>query len=109
MNYVSGLWTPFKEKIMSECPFCKSEVPSGASVCGNCGAEEVVGYVSQQTVKGLVALGALFGIPTGIVVAVITHSPLGMLATALAVTFAPLTIVKVRSKNKISWVRRSAQ
>ncbi|WP_153012322.1 hypothetical protein [Type-E symbiont of Plautia stali] len=60
---------------MSECPFCKAHIPEGASVCGSCGAEEVVGYVSQQTVKALVATGALIGIPAGIAIAVIFRSP----------------------------------
>lgn len=91
---------------MSECPFCRSHVPEGASVCGSCGAEEVVGHVSQQNVKGLVALGALIGIPVGIAVGITTHSPPGFLVVGLALTFAPLTIVKLRVKNKVSWVRR---
>ncbi len=91
---------------MSECPFCKAYVPDGASVCGSCGAEEVSGYVSQQNVKGLVALGALIGIPTGIAVGIASNSPPGFLVVGLALTFAPLAIVKLRVKNKVSWVRR---
>ncbi len=94
---------------MSECPFCKAHVPEGASVCGSCGAEEVVGYVSQQTVKALVATGALIGIPAGIAIAVIFRSPPAFLAFTLAVTFTPLIIVKLKNKDKASWIRRSSK
>ncbi len=59
---------------MSECPFCSTAVPERASVCLGCGAERVKGYVSQQTMKGLVAIGTIVGIPAGFVVAYITGS-----------------------------------
>lgn len=94
---------------MSECPFCKAHVPDGASVCGSCGAEEVVGYVSQQTVKALVAVGALIGIPTGVVVAFMTKSNFLMAVVMFGIIFGPLAILKLRNRNKLSWVRRSVK
>jgi hypothetical protein len=42
-----------------QCPFCKSELNSGASVCASCGATE--------TKKDLGPLGGLFGLIAGLV------------------------------------------
>lgn len=90
---------------MSECPFCKAEVPQGASVCRGCGAEKVQGYVSQQTMKFLVIVGTILGIPAGFIVAFITKSTPLMVVTLLLLMLGPLVFLKLKNKNKMTWVR----
>lgn len=94
---------------MSECPFCRAEVPQGASVCQGCGAERVKGYVSQQTMKGLVVVGTIIGIPAGFVMAYLTKSTPVMVITLLALMLGPLLILKFKIKDKVSWVRPTAR
>ncbi|WP_411165306.1 hypothetical protein [Klebsiella oxytoca] len=94
---------------MSECPFCRAEVPQGASVCRGCGAERVEGYVSQQTMKGLVVVGTIIGIPAGFVMAYLTKSTPVMVITLLALMLGPLLILKFKTKDKVSWVRPTAR
>lgn len=94
---------------MSECPFCSTAVPESASVCRGCGAERVKGYVSQQTMKGLVAVGTIIGIPAGFVTAYLTKSTPVMVITLLALILGPLLILKFKTKDKISWVRPTAR
>ena len=94
---------------MSECPFCKAAVHEDASVCHGCGAERVKGYVSQQTMKGLVVVGTIIGIPTGFVMAYLTKSTPVMVITLLALMLGPLLILKFKTKDKVSWVRPTAR
>ncbi|MGE6052733.1 hypothetical protein ACQJ2V_04325 [Klebsiella variicola subsp. variicola] len=94
---------------MSECPFCKAAVHEDASVCRGCGAERVKGYVSQQTMKGLVVGGTTVGIPAGFVMAYLTKSTPVMVITLLAFMLGPLLILKFKTKDKVSWVRPTAR
>ncbi len=94
---------------MSECPFCSTAVPESASICRGCGAERVKGYVSQQTMKGLVAVGTIIGIPAGFVTAYLTKSTPVMVITLFALMLGPLLILKFKTKDKISWVRPTAR
>lgn len=94
---------------MSECPFCGTEVQEHVSVCRGCGAERVKGYVSQQTMKGLVAVGTIIGIPAGFVMAYLTKSTPVMVITLLALMLGPLMILKFKTKDKVSWIRPTAR
>lgn len=94
---------------MSECPFCKAEVHAEASVCRGCGAEKVQGYVSQSKVKGLVAVGALIGIPVGVAVNLMSHSTPLTVVVMLGITFGPLLFVKLKTQSKVSWIRPTAR
>ena len=94
---------------MSECPFCSTAVPESASICRGCGAERVKGYVSQQTMKGLVAVGTIIGIPAGFVTAYLTKSTPVMVITLFALMLGPLLILKFKTKDKISLVRPTAR
>ncbi|WP_409161664.1 hypothetical protein [Pectobacterium sp. B2J-2] len=94
---------------MSECPFCRTEVQQGVSVCRGCGAEEVKGYVSQQTMKFLAVVGTILGIPTAFVVAFATHSTPLMVIVLLAMMLGPILILKIKNRNKISWIRPTAR
>ncbi|UGA50150.1 MULTISPECIES: hypothetical protein [Dickeya] len=94
---------------MSECPFCRTEVQQGASVCRGCGAEEVKGYVSQQTIKFLAITGTILGIPTAFFVAFVTHSTPLMVIVLLAMMLGPILFLKLKNKDKISWIRPTAR
>lgn len=94
---------------MSECPFCRAEVQQGASVCRGCGAEKVRGYVSQQTMKGLVITGSVLAVPAGFIVAFATKSPPLMVITILVLMFGPVLFLKFKNKNKTSWIRPTAR
>lgn len=94
---------------MSECPFCRTAVQQGASVCRGCGAEKVQGYVSQQTIKFLAVVGTILGIPTAFFVAYVTHSTPLMVVVLLAMMLGPVVFLKVKNKNKISWIRPTAR
>lgn len=94
---------------MSECPFCGTEVQGNVSVCRGCGAERVKGYVSQQTMKGLVVGGTIIGIPAGFVMAYLTKSTPVMVITLLALMLGPLLILKFKTKDKVSWIRPTAR
>ena len=94
---------------MSECPFCSTAVPESASVCRGCGAEKVQGYVSQQTMKGLVAVGTIVGIPAGFIMAYLTKSMPAMVITLLAIMLGPLLILKLKNKEKVSWIRPTSR
>lgn len=90
---------------MSECPFCSTAVPESASVCCGCGAERVKGYVSQHTMKFLVVVGTILGIPTAFFVAFATHSTPLMVVVLLAMMLGPVLFLKLKNKDKISWIR----
>ncbi|WP_168393559.1 hypothetical protein [Erwinia amylovora] len=94
---------------MSECPFCGTEVQEHVSVCRGCGAERIKGYVSQQTIKGLVVCGAIIGIPAGFVMAYLTKSTPMMVITLLTLMLGPLLILKFKTKDKVSWVGPTAR
>ncbi|MBK1596617.1 hypothetical protein H8S41_00700 [Klebsiella pneumoniae] len=94
---------------MSECPFCKAVVHEDASVCRGCGAERVKGYVSQQTMKFLAVVGTILGIPTAFVVAFAAHSTPLMVIVLLAMMLGPILILKIKNRNKISWIRPTAR
>ena len=94
---------------MSECPFCRSSVQEGASVCRGCGAEKVQGYVSQQTIKFLAVVGMILGIPTAFFVAYVTHSTPLMVIVLLAMILGPVVFLKIKNKNKITWIRPTAR
>ncbi|WP_067700754.1 hypothetical protein [Erwinia sp. ErVv1] len=92
---------------MSECAFCGTEVQEHVSVCR--GAERIEGYVSQQTMKGLVAVGTIVGISAGFFMACLTKSTPVLVITLLALMPGPLMILKFKTKDKISWVRPTAR
>ncbi|MFZ5311987.1 hypothetical protein [Enterobacter asburiae] len=94
---------------MLECPFCGTEVQEHVSVCRGCGAERVKGYVSQQTMKGLVVGGTIVGIPAGFVMAYLTKFTFVMVITLLALMLGPLLILKFKTKDKVSWIRPTAR
>jgi len=90
---------------MSECPFCRTAVQQDASVCRGCGAEKVQGYVSQQTIKFLAVVGTILGIPTAFFIAYVTHSTPLMVIVLLAMMLGPVVYLKIKNKNKTSWIR----
>lgn len=90
---------------MSECPFCSTAVSESSSVCRGCGAEKVQGYVSQQTIKFLAVVETILGIPTAFFVAYITHSTPLMVVILLAMILGSILFLKLKNKDKISWVR----
>lgn len=94
---------------MSECPFCGTAVSESASVCRGCGAEKVQGYVSQQTIKFLAVVGTILGIPTACFVAYVTHSTPLMVIVLLAMMLGPVLFLKLKNKDKISWIRPTAR
>lgn len=94
---------------MSECPFCGTGVQEHVSVCRGCGAEKVKGYVSQQTMKFLVVVGTILGIPTAFFVAFATHSTPLMVVVLLAMMLGPVLFLKLKNKDKISWIRPTAR
>ncbi|WP_168403774.1 hypothetical protein [Erwinia amylovora] len=94
---------------MSECPFCGTEVQEHVSVCRGCAAERIKGYVSQQTIKGLVVCGTIIGIPAGFVMAYLTKSTPMMVITLLTLMLGPLLILKFKTKDKVSWVGPTAR
>ncbi|WP_345828021.1 hypothetical protein AAGR22_13675 [Erwinia sp. HDF1-3R] len=94
---------------MFEYPFCGTDVQEHVSVCRGCGAERVNGYVSQQTMKGLVAVGTIIGIPAGFFMAYLTKSTPVMVITLPALMLGLLLILKFKTKDKISWVRPTAR
>ncbi len=94
---------------MSECPFCGTAVSESAFVCRGCGAEKVQGYVSQQTIKFLAVVGTILGIPTAFFVAYVTHSTPLMVIVLLAMMLGPVLFLKLKNKDKISWIRPTAR
>lgn len=63
------------------------------------------GYVSQQTMKFLVVVGTILGIPTAFFVAFATHSTPLMVVVLLAMMLGPVLFLKLKNKDKISWIR----
>ncbi|MET4054963.1 F0F1-type ATP synthase assembly protein I [Pantoea agglomerans] len=94
---------------MSECPFCGTEVQERVSVCRGCGAERVKGYVSQQTIMFLAITGTILGIPTAFFIAFATHSTPLMVIVLLAMMLGPVLFLKLKNKDKISWIRPTAR
>lgn len=90
---------------MSECPYCSTVVPESASVCRGCGAERVKGYVSQQNIKGLAGVGTILGIPTAFFIAYVTHSMPLMVIVLLTMILGPILYLKLKNKDKVSWIR----
>ena len=68
------------------------------SVCW--GAERIEGYVSQQTIMGLVAVGTIVGIPAGFFMACLTKSTPALVIILLALMPGPLMILKFKPKIK---------
>lgn len=94
---------------MSECPFCRAEVQQGASVCRGCGAEKVTGYVDKQLMKVLVGIGMVIALPVSFVIMFSTHSTPLMFLTIVLLMGGPVGLLKLKNKDKVSWIRPTAR
>ena len=94
---------------MSKCPFCSTEVPVEASVCRGCGAERVTGYVDKQLMKVLMGIGMAVALPVSFVIMFSTHSTPLMVLTIMLLMGGPVGLLKLKNKDKISWIRPTSR
>ncbi|EBQ9456097.1 hypothetical protein DLR37_22620 [Salmonella enterica subsp. enterica serovar Newport] len=59
--------------------------------------------------KFLVVVGTILGIPTAFFVAFATHSTPLMVVVLLAMMLGPVLFLKLKNKDKISWIRPTAR
>lgn len=91
---------------MSQCPYCRTSLPGGATVCYACGARSEKAYLTIGEIKFCVFFGLFSSIPTGITVAFLTNSPVLAMTCVFLLVVGPGMYLKMKRKNKITWVRK---
>lgn len=92
---------------MSECPFCKTQLKVGASVCTGCGARACKGYVSKEKIASVFIVGMIVSFIAAFFLAL--YTPLSYLNTFifLCIVFClgiP-AIILYKNKDNIVFVR----
>ncbi|SLM62776.1 hypothetical protein DAQ1742_01839 [Dickeya aquatica] len=65
--------------------------------------------MSQQAIKGLAVGGTVLGIPLGFFVAFATKSTFLMVLTILLLMLGPIVFLKLKNKDKVTWIRPTAR
>ncbi len=92
---------------MCECPFCKTHLKDGASVCTGCGAVARKGYVAKEKIASVFIVGLLVSFISAFFLAL--YTPLGYINTfiTLCIFFCLVipAIILYKNKDNIVFVR----
>ena len=93
---------------MSDCPFCKSALKVGATVCTGCGASAHKGYVSKEKMSFIIFSGLVVSIVLAFLLAL--YTPLSYINTfiflMIVFCFGMPALIKYKNKDKITFLRR---
>lgn len=89
-----------------KCPFCKTEINEGATVCAGCGA-----YESTPAREGGAGtkLLLLITVPCGLFVALATAASMGLMGMIISVFFTYMAykfVSIISGQTKTSWYRK---